>query len=108
MAVTQPTTGTLPPAAQPAGVAVAERATRPRRPDRWYRPSSVVGRVVLWVLLVTFSLLFLYPFIWLLAASFKPKGQVFDNKLIPETFLPSNYADVWDQLPLLHLSLIHI
>ena len=102
MALTQPSsTGALPPAAQPAGVAVASGVTRARRPNRWYRPKSVVGKVLLWVALLAFSVLFLYPFVWLLAASFKPRGEVFDNKLIPETFTPRNYLDVWDQLPLL-------
>jgi len=101
MALTQSGSGTLPVGAQPAGVAATGTTTRRRRPDRWYRPRSLAGRVLLWALLVMFSLLFLYPFLWLLAASFKPKGQVFDNKLIPETFTPGNYAEVWRQLPLL-------
>ena len=102
MSVTQPSSGTLPVQAQAAGIAVADAATgRRRRPSSWYRPKSVVAKVALGLALVAFSLLFLYPFIWLLAASFKPRGQVFDNKLIPETFLPSNYVEVWDQLPLL-------
>lgn len=104
MSVTQPsTTGALPPAAQAAGIAVADGATSTRRrPNRWYRPQGIIGRVILWVLVVMFSLLFLYPFVWLLAASLKPKGEVFDNKLIPETLKLSNYAEVWHQLPLLH------
>jgi multiple sugar transport system permease protein len=102
MSLTQPTTGAMPPAAQAAGVAATPGTVRTRRPDRWYRPRSIIGRGILWLLLLMFSLLFLYPFIWLLAASLKPKGQVFDNKLIPETFKLSNYAEVWDQLPLLH------
>ena len=56
MSVTQPSsTGALPPAAQPAGVAVASGATRARRPNRWYRPKSVVGKVLLWVALLAFS-----------------------------------------------------
>ena len=102
MSVTQPTSGTMPAPAQAAGLAVTETATPGRRPvNRWYRPKNVVGKVVLWIALVTFSLLFLYPFVWLLAASLKPRGQVFDNKLIPETVLTSNYVEVWDQLPLL-------
>ena len=65
---------------------------------RWPR---TVGSVVVGVLLVGFSLLFLYPLVWLLAASLKPRGEVFDNRLIPETFSPQNYVEVWDQLPLL-------
>ena len=64
---------------------------------RWHR----VGQVVRWVLLVGISLVFLYPLVWLVSASFKPRGQVFDNRLIPETFQPQNYIDVWEKLPLL-------
>jgi multiple sugar transport system permease protein len=72
----------------------------PRRPVRRRWPRTL-GSVIIWVLLVGFSLLFLYPLVWLLAASFKPRGEVFDNRLIPETFSPQNYVQVWDELPLL-------
>jgi multiple sugar transport system permease protein len=101
MSATQPSSAALPTQAQPAGLAIADQATGTRRPRRWHKPTSVLGKVVLGVALVAFSLLFLYPFVWLLAASFKPRGQVFDNKLVPETFLPGNYADVWHEMPLL-------
>jgi multiple sugar transport system permease protein len=101
MSVTQPSSAALPTQAQPAGLAVAEQATGDRRPSRWHKPTSVLAKVVLGLALVAFSLLFLYPFLWLLAASFKPRGQVFDNKLVPETFLPGNYLDVWREMPLL-------
>ena len=102
MTATQPTSGTLPLPAQAAGQAlVQDPAPQRRRPNRWYRPKSVLAKVALGIALVAFSLLFLYPFVWLLAASFKPRGQVFDNKLIPDTVLTSNYVEVWDQLPLL-------
>ncbi|WP_210508509.1 carbohydrate ABC transporter permease [Naasia sp. SYSU D00057] len=63
---------------------------------------NVVVKAILWVLLIGFALLFLYPFAWLLSASLKPRGEVFDNRLIPQTFQPQNYADVWDKLPLLN------
>ncbi|MEX0153404.1 carbohydrate ABC transporter permease [Microbacterium sp. LMI1-1-1.1] len=90
------------------GVAVARPEmvvpAAPRRP-RWRRalsqPKTLAGRVVLAIVLVLFALLFLYPFAWLLAASLKPRGEVFDNALIPKTFTPGNYAEVWSQLPLL-------
>ena len=65
---------------------------------RWPR---TLGSVLVGLLLVGFSLLFLYPLVWLLAASLKPRGEVFDNRLIPETFSPQNYVEVWNQLPLL-------
>ncbi len=102
MTATQPTSGTLPLEAQAAGQALAASPVpRRRRPNRWYRPKSVVATVALWIALTAFSLLFLYPFVWLLAASLKPRGQVFDNKLVPDTILTSNYVEVFDQLPLL-------
>jgi len=102
MTATQPTSGTMPVPAQAAGQALVAPTTAERRqPDRWYRPKSVLAKVAIGIALVGFSLLFLYPFVWLLAASFKPRGQVFDNKLIPDTILTSNYVEVWDQLPLL-------
>jgi multiple sugar transport system permease protein len=36
------------------------------------------------LLLLGLSILFIYPFLWLISASFKPRGDTFDNKLIPE------------------------
>src|SRR5690606_3626636 len=73
--------------------------------SRWRRalaqPRSSIARLLLTLVLIGFSLLFLYPFAWLLAASFKPRGEVFDNALIPRTFVPQNYVEVWEQLPLL-------
>jgi multiple sugar transport system permease protein len=76
-----------------------EEPTITRPPRRTVR--TVVGQLLQWIPLVLFALLFLYPFAWLIAASFKPRGQVFDNALIPETFQPQNYAQVWAELPLL-------
>ena len=35
------------------------------------------------VLLTGISVLAIYPFLWLISASFKPQGDVFDNRLIP-------------------------
>jgi multiple sugar transport system permease protein len=56
--------------------------------------------VAVWAGLLAFTVVFLYPFVWLLSASFKPRGEVFDNKLIPETFTLDNYVQVWDEAPL--------
>jgi multiple sugar transport system permease protein len=100
MSVNQPTSGAMPVQAQAAGMTAvnASGPTKKARPS----PLGLVARILSWVLLVAFSLLFLYPFVWLVAASLKPRGQVFDNALIPKTVLWSNYAQVWRELPLLH------
>lgn len=93
-----------PGVARPVPEAATVAVTVPKR-SRWRRhfaqPKTLAGRVVLTAVLVGFALLFLYPFAWLLAASFKPRGEVFDNALIPKTFVPENYVEVWNQLPLL-------
>jgi multiple sugar transport system permease protein len=51
--------------------------------------------------LVLASVLFLYPFVWLISASLKPRTEVFDNSLLPHTWRWANYSDVWDYAPVL-------
>jgi multiple sugar transport system permease protein len=42
------------------------------------------AKTALFLLLLTgISVLAIYPFLWLISASFKPQGDVFDNRLIP-------------------------
>ncbi|MFP5251825.1 MAG: carbohydrate ABC transporter permease, partial [Actinomycetes bacterium] len=77
-----------PEPAEPVERADASPRRRRRRPGPALTPLGRVGEAVRWVLLLGCSALFLYPFAWLLAASFKPRGQVFDNALIPRTFQP--------------------
>ena len=73
------------------------QAVQSKASQRWQLP----GQIIRWVLLILVSVAFLYPFAWLLAASLKPRGEVFDNRLIPVTFSPQNYVEVWEKLPLL-------
>jgi multiple sugar transport system permease protein len=70
----------------------------PEAPGRQVRSS--VLRWFLYLLLTAITLVFIYPFIWLVSASFKPRGEVFDNKLIPETFTFDNYLAVWQEAPM--------
>ncbi|WP_157552455.1 carbohydrate ABC transporter permease [Jiangella gansuensis] len=70
----------------------------PPRPKRRRRITPV--KALIWTGLVLATLVFIYPFIWLISASFKPRGEVFDNKLIPETFTFENYLNVWDEAPM--------
>jgi len=67
-----------------------------RRPGRW-----TVGRALAAAALVALTVVFIYPFVWLVSASLKPRGEVFDNKLIPETLTFQNYLDVWADAPML-------
>jgi multiple sugar transport system permease protein len=59
-----------------------------------------VGTVLTWIALCLIGIVFVYPFVWLVSASLKPRSQVFDNRLIPETFTFDNYVQVWQEAPL--------
>jgi multiple sugar transport system permease protein len=56
-------------------------------------------RLPFWIGLTAASVLFLYPFLWLLSASLKPRSQVFDNALIPQTFAWENFVKIWSAAP---------
>ena len=96
MAVSQETVGTAVPAH-----AEALAAAIPGRRRRGWRPQTFLGRFILGAVALAVTLLFLYPLVWLISASLKPRGEVFDNRLIPQTLQPQNYVEVWNQLPLL-------
>jgi multiple sugar transport system permease protein len=84
-----------------AGVGAVPATPRPSPRRARERSRSRVATTLRWVALVFFTLAFMYPFAWLLAATLKPRGEVFDNRLWPKTFTPENYALVWEKLPLL-------
>lgn len=62
---------------------------------------SRVAQVPYWMLLTLIAVIFMYPFAWLLSASFKHRTNVFDNRLIPIDPTWENYAKVWEVAPLL-------
>jgi len=79
------------------GEAIASATVRTHEPRRRSRAAQLAR----WVVLLGLAGLFLYPFAWLISASFKPRAEVFDNRLIPLNPTWSNYAKVWDVAPLL-------
>jgi multiple sugar transport system permease protein len=56
---------------------VVQSRWRPRPSKSWFTRGIFV------LMLTGLSILFLYPFLWLISASFKPRGETFDNALIP-------------------------
>jgi multiple sugar transport system permease protein len=81
-----PVQATLPPATPPA---------RRRVPAR-----TRVGQVLIYLALAVFAVVFTYPFVWLVSASFKPRSEVFDNRLVPKTFTIENYLNIWQEAPI--------
>ena len=74
-------------------VAVTDAQEEPRSRGRLAR------RIAFGALLVLFTILFLYPFLWLVSASFKSTAEVFDGRLIPASFHPENYSNLLQQQP---------
>jgi hypothetical protein len=59
------------------------------------------GRVLVMLALSACTVVFIYPFVWLISASFKTRAEVFDNRIIPKTFTLQNYVQVWEEAPML-------
>ncbi len=83
------------------GTTAAPPRPRKRRRLEWWRVREMIFEAMRWLLLLFLAVVFMYPLLWLVSASLKPRGEVFDNRLIPNTWAPENYVEVWNQLPLL-------
>jgi multiple sugar transport system permease protein len=90
------TTATEPNAGRTAALAPA-----PPERDPGVRAPFSPWRIVHLLVLTVATIAFVYPLVWLVSASLKPKSQVFDNRLVPETFSWSNFVDVWQAGPVL-------
>lgn len=64
-------------------------------------PRRRAVRVLVASALVALTVVFVYPFVWLLSASFKPRSEVFDNLLVPRNPTLQNYVEVWREAPML-------
>lgn len=65
-----------------------------------HRPFFLTPSRVLFVLLLLFfSLVFLYPLIWLVSASLKEGSQVFNGQLIPAPVKADNYSKIFQLAP---------
>ncbi len=61
----------------------------------------LLQKIGFWVLLLFFTVLFLYPLVWMVSASLKPANLVFDGELIPNPVLWSNYTELFGRVPIL-------
>jgi multiple sugar transport system permease protein len=64
---------------------------------------KVVGKVIIYVILIIIAAIMIIPFLWMLSASIKSDVEVF--KMNPFQWIPdnpkwSNYSDIWVKIPL--------
>jgi multiple sugar transport system permease protein len=77
----------------------AAPATPPGAPSP--RPRRSPWNALYLLLLTLSTAAFVYPLVWLVSASLKPKSQVFDNRLVPRDLQWSNFVEVWQAGPVL-------
>ncbi|HEX6789642.1 MAG TPA: carbohydrate ABC transporter permease [Gaiellaceae bacterium] len=68
---------------------------------RWTPSGSRIKQLPFILLLLGFSVLFVYPFLWLVSSSLKPREFVFSNRLIPQAWHWYNYVQIWHAAPFL-------
>ena len=92
--------GEIPTSVAPDAAPLLKPRDREPRDAGKRRAGKRIRRVAVITALSVLAVIFAYPFVWLVSASFKPRGEVFDNKLIPDTFTFDNYIQVWSEAPL--------
>lgn len=64
---------------------------------------AVIGKTIVYVILIIMALVMIIPFLWMLSASIKSDREVFQMNpfvWIPESPKWSNYVDIWTKIPL--------
>jgi multiple sugar transport system permease protein len=91
-------TGLLIPDGAPAVVGVNEPLP-PRRKEAGRTPARRVGRVLGYAVMIVAAAALLLPFFWMITSSVKTPNDVFSVpvKWFPETFVWSNYVEIWTQ-----------
>ncbi len=59
-----------------------------------------IVNIVILVLLLAGSVLMLYPFIWMIFTSFKPKLHVYIGGLLPQVWTIESYTQIWGEIDL--------
>lgn len=63
---------------------------------------AVLGKVIVYIILIVMALVMIIPFLWMLSASIKSDREVFQMApfvWIPENPKWSNYKDIWTKIP---------
>jgi multiple sugar transport system permease protein len=72
-----------------------ERSAVLTRRER-FEPRKLLANAGFIAVLIFFTVLFIYPFIWLVSASLKPGAEVFSRELIPDPIQWNNYSRLFE------------
>ncbi|MFV0401581.1 MAG: carbohydrate ABC transporter permease [Oscillospiraceae bacterium] len=71
---------------------------KPPKSERMsYKTRKVMGRVIYHIVVICIAFVMIYPLLWMVASSFKPANEIFNNaqSLIPQEFVTYNYSNGW-------------
>lgn len=60
-----------------------------------------IADIIIFIFLSIGSIIMLFPFIWMIFTSLKPKMHVYLSGLLPKTWDFSSYTQIWDEIPLI-------
>lgn len=59
---------------------------------------AIIGRILIWSLLITLLVVVVYPLLWMVGNGFKSNAELFGNPFaLPGEWRWSNYVDAWNQ-----------
>ena len=90
-------TGGAPP---PSSLTTAAPARAAAAPTAETRPGSIIRRILYFAALFGATLIFVFPFVWLVSASLKTRQTVFNNELFPLPLHFENYTRIFEVVPL--------
>lgn len=64
------------------------------------KKQNLLRSITVFLFLAVGSVVMLYPFVWMLFTSLKPKMHVYLAGLLPKTWDYSSYIQIWDEIPL--------
>ena len=56
--------------------------------------------ILIFIFLAVGAIVMLYPFVWMVCTSFKPKMHVYLDGLLPKVWDFSSYIQIWNEIPL--------
>lgn len=81
-------------------LAEAKQVVQPQK-LRSLKRGRMIERIVIYILLISLSIVFIFPFLWLMSTSLKPENEamVFPPSLLPKVWDWENYKEVFEIVP---------
>ncbi|TET08796.1 carbohydrate ABC transporter permease, partial [Candidatus Aerophobetes bacterium] len=61
----------------------------------------ILEKILVYILLLTMGIIFIFPLFWMVATSFKDEAQLYipKPKMLPNPLVWANYKEAWEKIP---------